>query len=134
MSRFCCRYAPVAQLDRASDSDSEGRAFESHRAYHFAVFHMEYGVFFQTVFLYMSCIILKLKIWEMYLNGASHEEKGISEINQSQQSKYIDQWIKRGYMPGVVLTPDGDAEIPEDMPDHTKVMAKQKKFQNLQKK
>ena len=24
---------PVAQLDRASDSDSEGRAFESHRAY-----------------------------------------------------------------------------------------------------
>ena len=25
---------PVAQLDRASDSDSEGRAFESHRAYH----------------------------------------------------------------------------------------------------
>ena len=27
------RYAPVAQLDRVSDSDSEGRAFESHRAY-----------------------------------------------------------------------------------------------------
>ena len=26
------RYAPVAQLDRVSDSDSEGRAFESHRA------------------------------------------------------------------------------------------------------
>ncbi len=26
-------YAPVAQLDRVSDSDSEGRAFESHRAY-----------------------------------------------------------------------------------------------------
>ena len=25
---------PVAQLDRVSDSDSEGRAFESHRAYH----------------------------------------------------------------------------------------------------
>ena len=24
------RYAPVAQLDRVSDSDSEGRAFESH--------------------------------------------------------------------------------------------------------
>lgn len=24
---------PVAQLDRVSDSDSEGRAFESHRAY-----------------------------------------------------------------------------------------------------
>ena len=27
-------YVPVAQLDRVSDSDSEGRAFESHRAYH----------------------------------------------------------------------------------------------------
>ena len=27
------KYAPVAQLDRVSDSDSEGRAFESHRAY-----------------------------------------------------------------------------------------------------
>ena len=26
-------FAPVAQLDRVSDSDSEGRAFESHRAY-----------------------------------------------------------------------------------------------------
>ncbi len=29
------KYAPVAQLDRVSDSDSEGRAFESHQAYHF---------------------------------------------------------------------------------------------------
>ena len=28
------KYAPVAQLDRVSDSDSEGRAFESHQAYH----------------------------------------------------------------------------------------------------
>ena len=27
-------YAPVAQLDRVSDSDSEGRAFESRRAHH----------------------------------------------------------------------------------------------------
>ena len=27
-------YALVAQLDRVSDSDSEGRAFKSHRAYH----------------------------------------------------------------------------------------------------
>ena len=26
--------APVAQLDRVSDSDSEGRGFESRRAYH----------------------------------------------------------------------------------------------------
>ena len=30
------KYAPVAQLDRVSDSDSEGRAFESHQAYHTA--------------------------------------------------------------------------------------------------
>ena len=28
------KYAPIAQLDRASDSDSEGRAFESHWACH----------------------------------------------------------------------------------------------------
>lgn len=27
------RYAPVAQLDRVTDSDSVGHAFESHRAY-----------------------------------------------------------------------------------------------------
>lgn len=27
--------APVAQLDRALDSDSKGHAFESHQAYHF---------------------------------------------------------------------------------------------------
>ncbi len=26
-------FVPVAQLDRVSDSDSEGRAFESHQAY-----------------------------------------------------------------------------------------------------
>lgn len=26
------KYAPVAQLDRVSDSDSEGGGFESHRA------------------------------------------------------------------------------------------------------
>ena len=31
-----CMYAPVAQLDSASDSDSEGRWFESSRAYHVA--------------------------------------------------------------------------------------------------
>ena len=29
------KYAPVAQLDRVSDSDSEGRAFESHQAYQY---------------------------------------------------------------------------------------------------
>ena len=28
------KYAPVAQLDRALDSDSKGRWFESSRAYH----------------------------------------------------------------------------------------------------
>ena len=28
------RYAPVAQLDRALDSDSKGRWFDSSRAYH----------------------------------------------------------------------------------------------------
>ena len=31
--------APVAQLDRVSDSDSEGRAFESHQAYQNTVAH-----------------------------------------------------------------------------------------------
>ena len=30
------KYVPVAQLDRVSDSDSEGRRFESCRAYHVA--------------------------------------------------------------------------------------------------
>ena len=30
---------PVAQLDRVSDSDSEGRAFESHQAYQNAASH-----------------------------------------------------------------------------------------------
>src|SRR5690606_41924026 len=29
---LCRRYAPVAQLDRVSASEAEGRAFESHRA------------------------------------------------------------------------------------------------------
>ncbi len=29
----CYRDVPVAQLDRVSDSDSEGHAFESHQAY-----------------------------------------------------------------------------------------------------
>ena len=28
-------YAPVAQLDRVSASEAEGRAFESRRAHHF---------------------------------------------------------------------------------------------------
>ena len=28
------KFVPVAQLDRVTDSDSVGRAFESHRAYH----------------------------------------------------------------------------------------------------
>ena len=29
----CCKYVPVAQLDRVLDSDSKGRRFESCRAY-----------------------------------------------------------------------------------------------------
>ena len=33
MVKYLMFYVPVAQLDRVSDSDSEGRAFESHRAY-----------------------------------------------------------------------------------------------------
>ena len=32
-------HAPVAQLDRVSDSDSEGHAFESRRAYHTAALY-----------------------------------------------------------------------------------------------
>ena len=32
-TKMCERYVPVAQLDRVSDSDSEGRAFESRRVY-----------------------------------------------------------------------------------------------------
>ena len=39
--------APVAQLDRVSDSDSEGRAFESHRAYHDGVTKKMSHHFFQ---------------------------------------------------------------------------------------
>ena len=31
-------YASVAQLDRASDSDSEGRGFESRQMHHFTPF------------------------------------------------------------------------------------------------
>lgn len=38
MNKLCAAwrkgYVPVAQLDRVSDSDSEGRGFESRRAYH----------------------------------------------------------------------------------------------------
>ncbi len=36
-------YAPVAQLDRASDSDSEGHAFKSHRAYQSPAFCIAKG-------------------------------------------------------------------------------------------
>ena len=39
------KYVPVAQLDRVSDSDSEGRAFESHQAYQIPCFQMETGDF-----------------------------------------------------------------------------------------
>ena len=39
-------YAPVAQLDRVSDSDYEGRAFESHRAYHVGTDFAPFRFFF----------------------------------------------------------------------------------------
>ena len=42
------KYAPVAQLDRVSDSDSEGRAFESHQAYHVVA---DFVSFATTIFL-----------------------------------------------------------------------------------
>ena len=38
--------APVAQLDRVSDSDSEGRAFESHQAYQI---HTAAKLYFNTI-------------------------------------------------------------------------------------
>ena len=41
------KYAPVAQLDRVSDSDSEGRAFESHQAYQI---HTAAKLYFNTIF------------------------------------------------------------------------------------
>lgn len=37
------KYAPVAQLDRVSDSDSEGRAFESHQAYQLEALNQIFG-------------------------------------------------------------------------------------------
>ena len=39
------KYVPVAQLDRASDSDSEGRWFESSRAYQKTADSVESAVF-----------------------------------------------------------------------------------------
>ena len=41
------KYAPVAQLDRALDSDSKGRWFESSREYHpcFELFYRNTGGF-----------------------------------------------------------------------------------------
>ena len=55
------------------------------------------------------------------------KKKEYQKLIRVSKSKYIDQWIKRGYMPGVVLTPDGDAEIPEDMPRPYKSNGKTKK-------
>lgn len=48
-------YVPVAQLDRVSDSDSEGRAFESHRAYHTCGEHFALRRFFFFNLLYLCC-------------------------------------------------------------------------------
>ena len=59
------------------------------------------------------------------------KKKEYQELIRVSKSKYIDQWIKRGYMPGVVLTPDGDAEIPEDMPRPYKSNGKTKKISKL---
>ena len=41
-------HAPVAQLDRALDSDSKGRWFESSRAYQKDLFFSEEQVFFHS--------------------------------------------------------------------------------------
>jgi hypothetical protein len=40
--------APVAQLDRALDSDSKGHAFESHRAYHVVADYISFAAAFFT--------------------------------------------------------------------------------------
>ena len=42
----CCGYAPVAQLDRALDSDSKGRWFESSRAHHVAASGLPFAAIF----------------------------------------------------------------------------------------
>ncbi len=47
-------HAPVAQLDRVSDSDSEGRAFESHQAYQSPQIHMDLGAF---IYLSQHCVV-----------------------------------------------------------------------------
>ena len=49
---FYTIYVPVAQLDRVSDSDSEGRAFESHRAYQKKA--PTYVGAFSMIFVYLS--------------------------------------------------------------------------------
>ena len=49
-------YAPVAQLDRVSDSDSEGRAFESHQAYQDNAVPLCIGFSVIFFFLYKSVI------------------------------------------------------------------------------
>ena len=48
-------YAPVAQLDRVSDSDSEGHAFESHRAYQERLLH---EIMCSSLLLFDCCISL----------------------------------------------------------------------------
>ena len=40
------KYAPVAQLDRALDSDSKGRWFESSRAHHVAASGLPFAAIF----------------------------------------------------------------------------------------
>ena len=51
---------PVAQLDSASDSDSEGRRFESCRAYHHGqpiLMTLRQAVFLDTATLYLQRIM-----------------------------------------------------------------------------
>ena len=46
---------PVAQLDRVSDSDSEGRAFESHQAYHVGMDIAPFRFFLCRKISHMRC-------------------------------------------------------------------------------
>ena len=55
-------YVPVAQLDRVSDSDSEGRGFESRRAYHIKkpVLSMLCSILTLAVFIAFYCPLFAL--------------------------------------------------------------------------
>ncbi len=57
-------YAPVAQLDRVSDSDSEGRKFESCRVYQFSwsICHIHIDQFFSYFGVRYGVFVLKFAI------------------------------------------------------------------------